>query len=142
MCPKRHNRPVCHGPQAALRDSSRRFSLLLNATATGALLGSLAGAICALFDTASTILWLSSGIEQARLVVTLVSVGFAAGGIIGSVVALAAAGDPQDPFASHVARVARACAAPLAIVAYLLFTGGWARRLPAVWALRPAAWIV
>lgn len=101
-------------------------------------LGATAGALSALADIASTILWLAPGRDQLRLVAVLLPLGAAIGAVVGAIALLADAlltrALPR-PLARHAAL----SAAPLSLVAWLLFTGGRTRRLPAQWLLRPLA---
>ncbi len=104
----------------------------------GLTLGATAGALSALADIASTILWLAPGRDQVRLVAVLVPLGAALGAIVGLVAGLA------DAVLAHrlprpLFRHAALTSAPLSVVAWLLFTGGRMRRLPAPWLLRPLA---
>jgi HEAT repeat protein len=104
----------------------------------GLTLGATAGALSALADIASTILWLAPGRDQLRLVAVLLPLGAAAGALVGALALLADALLARAlPRALH--RHAALAALPLALVAWLLFTGGRMRRLPALWALRPLA---
>lgn len=110
----------------------------------GALLGAAAGASSALLDVASTIGWLSTHADRVRLVVVLVLVGFSAGAVVGSLAGLVAGADrwSSRSFQAQSLRIALLLAAPMALVSWLLFTGGKARRLPALWLLRPVCWLV
>lgn len=104
----------------------------------GLTLGAAAGALAALSDVASTILWLAPGRDQLRLVAVLLPLGAALGGVVGALGlaadALLARALPR-PLVRHAALLAPA----LSVVAWLLFTGGRMRRLPALWLLRPVA---
>src|SRR6188768_3657465 len=110
----------------------------IDAGLRGALLGARAGALSAVLDVASTILWLSDARDQARLAIAVIAIGTAAGGIVGGAVGLAlggAIGRPA-PIRAHALRLAWLLGPALAPVAWLLFSGGAMRRLPAVMVLR------
>ena len=104
----------------------------------GLTLGATAGALSALADVASTILWLAPGRDQLRLVAVLLPLGAALGALVGASALLAdallARALPR-PLLRHAAL----SSLPLSLVAWLLFTGGRMRRLPAQWLLRPLA---
>lgn len=112
------------------------------ASIRGAVLGAGGGLCAALADVASTILWLHDPIERVRLVVALVLAGIAAGAWAGAAIAAVVSWrrDPAATWRSDSMRVGAVLAVPLACVAYLLFTGGHARRIPALWVVRPVAW--
>jgi arylsulfatase A-like enzyme/HEAT repeat protein len=104
--------------------------------ATGVILGAFAGLLAGYADIASTIFWLAPGADRPWLVVVFLTVGLATGALAGALVGA------LDAILSHwTARVfvrhAVVLAAPLALVAHLLFAGGKMRRLPAQWALKP-----
>ncbi len=114
------------------------------ALARGGALGAGAGLCAALADVASTVLWLADGAERARLVVTLALAGAGAGAWLGVLVATVfAARSARALTAREVfARAAALLAAPLAVVTYLLFTGGRARRIRGLAAVRPVTWVL
>jgi arylsulfatase A-like enzyme len=102
-------------------------------------LGAAAGLGAALLDVASTVLWLSTHADQLRLVAVLLLLGGSAGALLGALVGAVAGGGPRA-LVRDVGRVALLVAAPLALVAWLLFTGGRARRMPGLIVLRPLVW--
>lgn len=100
--------------------------------------GALASTLAALADVASTVLWLSPGVDRLRLVAVFVAVGLAAGALVALVASALdrlLARREGRPSVRHAALVAL----PLAAVADKLFDGGKMRRLPAVGLLRPLA---
>jgi arylsulfatase A-like enzyme len=104
----------------------------------GLTLGATAGALSAIADIASTILWLAPGRDQARLVAVLLPLGAALGALVGASALLADA-LLSRALSRPLLRHAALSALPLSLVAWLLFTGGRMRRLPAPWLLRPLA---
>lgn len=104
-------------------------------------IGALAGALAALLDVASTILWLSSVEDQRRLVLVFALLGVGATALVGALVGalfsrpLLAAGTARALLARSLALVA----IPSAAIGHLLFTGGRMRRLPMRVALEPVA---
>lgn len=98
----------------------------------------LAGALAGLADVASTVLWLSSGRDQWRLVLSLVSLAAFAT----SLAYLLWVGFDALLSRLRVAPWLRRgvfLALPLGLTAHWLFEGGKMRRLPAQWVLQPLA---
>lgn len=117
------------------------FSITLT---RGALVGALAGLICAQMDVASTILWLHARSDQQWLWLTLTMLGAGFGAALG----VAAAWLNGWIFArnlkvsaTHI-RGAIVAAALCGPIAWLLFTGGKMGRLPAVALLRMCTWVL
>lgn len=102
--------------------------------AQGAVVGALAGALGALADLASTVLWLAPGRDRAWLTAVLLALG-AALGTITAVVCASVDRVLSARLRSVTTRHALIVALPLTVTAHLLFTGGFMRRLPARWAL-------
>lgn len=105
--------------------------------------GAVAGLGAAMLDVASTVLWLSSGEDQRRLVLVLALLGVGAGAIAGALFGLVfdratlRNGGPRPLFV----RAWLALLAPSALVGHMLFTGGFMRRIALRALLEPLAMV-
>lgn len=105
--------------------------------AAGATLGAVAGLLTGFCDVASTVLWLPAGADQLRLAFTLSAIGLGTGAAVGALVGLLdglLARSVERPWVRHALILAPA----MFVVGGLLFRGGFMRRLPLQWALKPA----
>ncbi len=108
----------------------------------GAGAGAVAGVLAAWLDVASTVLWLAAGREPVRLVAAFSFVGAGAGAVAGALgAAVWSVRIVHGSWRTQLARGAAVVAVPLAFVAWWLFRGGHARRLPALPIWIAASWV-
>jgi hypothetical protein len=92
---------------------------------------------------ASTLFWLQDPRERIRLFIALACAGIGIGTWLGALAGVVATWGRRESetVLRDALRVAGLIAVPMAFVAYWLFTGGKARRLPALVVIRPVAWM-
>jgi len=120
----------------------------LLAASRGVLVGACAGVALALNDFGAIWLWLDMGPDRVALLNRLSGLLIPTGALVGGVGSIVLDGVrqalaralPTKPGGWSIAHAATVIASPLCVwIAWLLFTGGSASRLPLLWLLKPVA---